>query len=336
MNNNRTIDFLQVFRGIAALMVVIHHIWLDLPFYFKKNYSHIQIITDLGKYGVDFFFVLSGFIISYSYLKKPFVLKEYLINRCIRIYLPYLPIALLYIIGYSLFPSLSNVETKYNEIASITLLPIGKPVLAVAWTLMHEIIFYIFFAIALLNVKYFNRFFFCWASIIIATMLLKIEYSDTYADYFIKTIFSPYNLEFILGYLCYIVINKIPKNNYSLIFAIILMLISFILKILMIELGSFGLNFIFAFSCFFFIVYAYSIKEKRINKSNIFMKLGFASYSIYLIHLPVQVVLCRVIPTYNVFFSFVSIFSVAILAGLVYSYFFEDRFLNYAKKIINR
>lgn len=62
MNSKKNLDVLQIFRGIAALMVVIHH---------TVGYNHIDslflnFISPLGKYGVDFFFVLSNRGFSYK------------------------------------------------------------------------------------------------------------------------------------------------------------------------------------------------------------------------------------------------------------------------------
>lgn len=61
---------LDTFRGIAALMVVQFHFSG-----FKGSYL-----------AVDFFFVLSGFVIAHAYLYKQRTLQEFIVNRIARLY----------------------------------------------------------------------------------------------------------------------------------------------------------------------------------------------------------------------------------------------------------
>lgn len=335
MKTNKTIDLLQVYRGIAAIMVVIYHIWIDLPVYFNKDYSNIRAFTNIGKNGVDFFFVLSGFIISYSYLQKTITLKDFFLNRVLRIYLPYLPISIFFILGYIFVPTLSNTHHEFNLLASLTLLPVGNPSLVVAWTLMHEMIFYFIFIIALYNIKKFDFFILVWSFCIIFFMTVKIKFENQPINYFLSTFFSPYNLEFVLGYFSFIIIDKYPKIKFSLFYAIFLLLLFVGLSAYNVKLKYFGLNYIFAFSCFWFIIYANNKKSRRIKKTNLFMRFGFASYSIYLIHIPIHVILIRIIPTMNVYFTFFIILSTALFGGIIYSYFFENKFLKTIKKSLN-
>jgi peptidoglycan/LPS O-acetylase OafA/YrhL len=82
------LDILQIFRGFAT-MVVVHHSIPASVHYFNLNIFCLNEIAFWGKYGVDFFFVLSGFIISYSTFKKKYHYKNYILNRILRIYIPY-------------------------------------------------------------------------------------------------------------------------------------------------------------------------------------------------------------------------------------------------------
>lgn len=54
-------DILDGLRGVAALMVVIFH--LSEAFSYDPVYKHLNH----GFLAVDFFFVLSGFVVSYAY-----------------------------------------------------------------------------------------------------------------------------------------------------------------------------------------------------------------------------------------------------------------------------
>ena len=62
-------EILDGLRGVAALLVVIYHIFEGLAFARATNGVGTGMITTLnhGHIAVDFFFILSGFVISYAY-----------------------------------------------------------------------------------------------------------------------------------------------------------------------------------------------------------------------------------------------------------------------------
>src|SRR5215203_3752953 len=85
-NAGRSIESLQVIRGFAALLVLLFHVTLNL----KANYSvnFLNGFFEFGNSGVEIFFVLSGFIISYtsSQLIGTGEPKKYVIKRLARVY----------------------------------------------------------------------------------------------------------------------------------------------------------------------------------------------------------------------------------------------------------
>ena len=62
-------ELLDGLRGMAALLVVIYHIFEGFAFAQSSNGEGSGLITTLnhGHIAVDFFFMLSGFVISYAY-----------------------------------------------------------------------------------------------------------------------------------------------------------------------------------------------------------------------------------------------------------------------------
>jgi peptidoglycan/LPS O-acetylase OafA/YrhL len=62
-------ELLDGLRGIAAILVLFYHIFEGLAFAEYKNEAGSGLITTLnhGHIAVDFFFILSGFVISYAY-----------------------------------------------------------------------------------------------------------------------------------------------------------------------------------------------------------------------------------------------------------------------------
>ena len=62
-------ELLDGLRGVAAILVLIYHIFEGFAFAESTNGEGSGLITTLnhGHIAVDFFFILSGFVISYAY-----------------------------------------------------------------------------------------------------------------------------------------------------------------------------------------------------------------------------------------------------------------------------
>lgn len=125
---DRKLEWLEVMRGGAALWVLLHHA--------KQSVDHF--VADMGAQpwfehgylGVDFFFVLSGFIIAFASHRLALRgggLRDYASARLIRIYVPYLPIGIAMYLLYLLLPGLSEGGRTPSLLTSLTLLPDNHP-----------------------------------------------------------------------------------------------------------------------------------------------------------------------------------------------------------------
>lgn len=148
----RTVDTLQVGRALAATAVVLHHADIASIAFVGAGVSGI---VSHGYLGVDFFFVISGFIIYYSATQRASTaasMIDFLKLRAIRIYIPYLPVGLALALLYTGIPQFSGANREWGWLTTLTLLPSEfPPALSVAWTLRHEVAFYLIFAIAYLS-----------------------------------------------------------------------------------------------------------------------------------------------------------------------------------------
>lgn len=132
---------IQASRALAALMVVLFHLGLVIEKYFGAS----PVSVPWGRAGLDFFFVLSGFIIATAHwedIAKPERLGGYIWKRLVRIYPIYWIIFLTTLAGaYRL------VELSFSDVIQALLLTSigGIPLLVVACTLQWEIVFYAIF-----------------------------------------------------------------------------------------------------------------------------------------------------------------------------------------------
>lgn len=334
--NTKTLYFdqLQVLRGIAAVMVIIHHSIGSLRYYHGLNYSYMNLIGSLGNFRVDFFFVLSGFIIAYTAknkYNKENALKNYFLNRIIRIYVPYLPIGITMLLLYSFLPHFSNGNRSISLLTSLTLIPDGRPALSVAWTLTFEVFFYVVFCISFISKKAWNYFLMFWFIFIFYFNYIQVLPSYL-QNAFSKIFLSTYNLEFILGYLlsCLVTSKFKIKSSYLWFGLVIFLSLFIILKLNKISCFYFDLNLIFGCASFI-IIYIAILNKKKLHKKALLMMIGNATYSIYLVHNPLQMIVIRFLPKINTqissVFALLFVITLSVAVGYLYSFIFEKKLI---------
>jgi peptidoglycan/LPS O-acetylase OafA/YrhL len=139
----------------------------------------------------------------------------------------------------------------------------------------------------------------------------------------------PYNLEFVFGYLiCKLSFDR--KYSFNLIFVVIMAIagaLFLFMRFYSIEIFYFSSNLVF--SIFASLLIYYSVHRlDHIRPVALFLMVGNISYSLYLVHNPLQGIMVRLLPfLYNELVSAVYlllvIFAVTILIGYVYSFLFE-------------
>jgi len=158
-------------RGIAATLVVLVHA-TSLRFGPFPGRLAFGGLFEFAHAGVDFFFVLSGFIIYHVHrddLDNPQRLGSYTWRRFARIF----PVYWIILFGFGLLllyspPRDPHVLSTGNIISSIFLLPWDqRPILPNAWTLRHELLFYTLFAVLILNRRIGRIILAAWAALII-------------------------------------------------------------------------------------------------------------------------------------------------------------------------
>ena len=174
--------------------------------------THGPRLFDIGNAGVEFFFVLSGFIIFIVHRNdfgRPERAWRFLRKRFMRIYPIYWLVMALVLAVHPLVHSVGgNLLNLGWVLKSLTLLPTnGFPLLAVAWTLEHEILFYAAFLLLVISPRIGRTLFAAWGLACLAGMLPFVHaYVHPFPWHFL---FSPFNLLFGLGMLSAIAAERI-------------------------------------------------------------------------------------------------------------------------------
>ena len=213
---NRKMLSIQAARGFAAVLVVSYHTVrsLSLPQYL--GYQPFGDILVFGHAGVDFFFVLSGFIITYAHssdIGRPERLHCYAWRRVTRIYPIYWFVSLIEIIHSVFSPDVAARLQPFHLATSLLLLPDDRwPLVSVAWTLRYEVLFYAMFAATIANRRL------CGPFVIIA--ILSVAASTLVAPDrpWINLALSPFYLEFLIGIAvaCFLANHRIARPGLAL------------------------------------------------------------------------------------------------------------------------
>lgn len=157
---------LQVCRALAALMVVCLHVGATLSRegYLGHAADFLWQLTSFGDAGVPFFFVLSGFIVTHVHLRdvdQPSRLPAYLLKRAARIYPMYWLVFAMTCLFVALLPAAHTTlpADTCTLVKALLLIPqdpavvggTGAPMVFVAWTLQYEMVFYLAMALALIR-----------------------------------------------------------------------------------------------------------------------------------------------------------------------------------------
>ncbi|WP_374547795.1 acyltransferase family protein, partial [Rhodoblastus sp.] len=144
-------------RGIAALAVAFYHTHVILSMKEYGGYEIFGSVANLGWIGVNFFFVLSGFIILFAHsgdIGNKASIGRYFWRRVARVYPIYWIFLTLFVVmamrgigshGVDLSPRALFSAYSLFQIMDAPPLP-----LKVAWTLLLEMKFYIVFAALIL------------------------------------------------------------------------------------------------------------------------------------------------------------------------------------------
>lgn len=295
----KKLQTLQAGRALAAISVAAFHLSIMMG---SDRYVGQEVFREYtlhGKLGVDFFFVLSGFIILLVHINdigKPNKWGVYLYRRFARLF----PIYWIYTCTFALLiltTGISNPETvaklpqSLSEwITSLSLIRFNDadPPLSMAWTLFHELAFYAAFSILILNYRI--------GIVLIGFLMLSsmILYSfpkiDERTPFNVYT--SAYNLHFLFGMGAMLLYRRGGRGIIELAIGICIVLLA---SITMPLPHGFSLT-TFAFGFALILAGATKLELSGQLYIPLFLRLiGDASYTIYLTHIALQGLLLKIL-----------------------------------------
>lgn len=339
-------------RGWAALFVFLSHIGIAglSDDFFDSISSSLQALKGLllsGQYGVEVFFMISGYLISASVLRHNSA-RSFLLDRMIRIYPAFLPVVILiFVLGpvanYHYFSGVDLFQWIGLLVANVLFFPGVVPMeaaLVVAWSLSYEAVFYLFSAFY----KAFNkRPRICWPVI----LLIAVPF----------LFFYPRALFFLAGMLIFFV-NR-GKTSYASKFAkhSIWSLPVFLVSLHIIQFGNqYGIDVsgfhkvllgsisLICGYLFFLEIVAQARGLDFLMVSKAVQFFGTISYSFYIWHTPVIFITKRVFSPIAedigswwafVTFSLVS-FGVSVFVSYLSYLLFEKLAVNFLKEMLSQ
>lgn len=309
------LNSIQSLRAVAALLVVyVHSIDLQMEFGVSKQQGFFYL-QNFGAIGVDLFFVISGFIITYVANKYEGIGQGFvfLAKRFRRINPAYYIASIIYLsielLKITIAGQSSAISTKelINSIIDTTLIVptvdafyLYSPIMNISWTLAFEWLFYmLFFTLIISKTK--NKPLFCGV-LIIALVITGYVFNPSNFRYIFLT--NPIMLEFILGIgICWLYLETKKTPTWLPIICVSVGVISYILLIIFgfggvsqtlnIYTAELSLQrFLLWGMPSAFIVFGCIFLEKKnqltiLWNNKLILLLGNASFSIYLIHLTV-------------------------------------------------
>lgn len=286
---------IDLFRFIAAITVVLHHYLFRGHAADNKSPLAFEEFAGIFKYGylgVNFFFIISGFVIVLSI--RDLSLKKFIVSRITRLYPAYWFCAVLTFLVISFFGA-PIFQTSFPQLlANLTMFHsyLGYDHIdGVYWSLVVELQFYLLIAIFLIFNQFiklkFDHLIWFWLGITVLHLFFKNVLLFRAAYYLLILEWSSY---FIAGIIFYQIFKEGIKVRH-----IILLLICFVLSLkgAMLQIDKVEQHYHTSFSpyiicsaitAFYILMFLVTTGRLQVINSPKMLQLGLLTYPLYLIH----------------------------------------------------
>ncbi len=293
---NRTFGSIEAGRGLAALLVVLFHADKVVT---NPAYWHARAFGGLfacGHAGVEFFFVLSGFIIAHVHTRdigRPAQLARYVTRRFDRIFPLYWLILTVLVAVALLGPDIASLRHVDTAAIVSSYLLVGRDshagVLTVSWTLFHELLFYLAFAALIVDRRAGIVVGAAWLTLIAVAAMGGVGGIPAYVT-------SPLNLLFAAGALAQVAVRdrRVRHPLWWTAAGIAAFAGLAAEEVFVPVLGETARNLLYGVASAVALAGIVSYeRDHRLRVPAILSTLGAASYSIYLVHYPALSVVAR-------------------------------------------
>ncbi|MCK6488893.1 MAG: acyltransferase [Planctomycetes bacterium] len=302
----RRLTSLQIMRGLAAWMVVFHHIAALCCDPATTNRFN-SFARAYGHFGVDVFFIISGFVMYDSVRNSPSAIA-FLGNRVARIVPNYWIFTLLTAGILAIIPdcfTLTRLEWPFL-LQSLTFIPASNPagsgyfpLLTVGWTINQEAFFYAVCAIACLARSPALRIHVVITIILVVNIVLNLwlQVNGSPLSFFARPTF----LIFVVGMLCAALHERQSLDDLAALPRLFILLLLGFASYSCFRLGiqDHGTLYIVMGSALA-VIGLLSLENTRLLSSWAaapLIRLGDCSYSTYLCHVPIIVVAVYAFPS---------------------------------------
>ena len=362
---------LDSLRGLASLTVLIGHFIGVYPWIEQNTYDQGLTALNLLKYtplhvfwagheAVILFFILSGFVLSLPFFHGKVKYIPFLVKRICRIFVPYFGALILSLLGLSMFNGIRNPQLSnwFNGLwqSSLTSGDIINHFLLIGffdatkldnpiWSLVHEMRISIILPLVVIIIVLGRN----WKVSLFVGGVLSIGASSVYRVFPVQYIQS---VMLTLQYILMFVIGAILANNYKGIVCKYNALGLFGKTSLgLVALMSYTYSWLFygqkllhrafindwviAFGASIFIIMALSNNKFLLLRPIKF--LGNISYSLYLLHIPILIVVMRTCPSwFPIWLSLLIAFVLSLIFANIFFLYLEKPSIVLGKRIVNR
>ena len=288
------LNSLQAGRAFAALAVAAFHLSIMMGAARYGGNAVFRTLTQFGDRGVDYFFVLSGFIILFVHhqdIGQPQQLSRYLRKRFVRLFPIYwlysIPMTLLLLMGLGTDATYPTDFAGWMTAITLIRFTPALPPLPTSWTLFHEVAFYAAFATLILN----KRLGLIMMAIAALGCILHYQLPTTYTRTPYNVYTATYNLYFLFGMAAHWLFRRGGRGHWELTLGVAVVVLALSETLPWAQLtplmSALGFALILTGAAKLEAAGAFRVPPQLVF-------IGDASYSIYLLHLPLEGLLLKI------------------------------------------
>jgi peptidoglycan/LPS O-acetylase OafA/YrhL len=346
-NINERLTRIDGLRGLAIIGVILVHVAIISS---EKASNFIM----LGQYGVQLFFLLSGFILTYVASKNNFDIKSFYIKRFFRI----APLYYLFLAGCFFLNFSEQMEPGALKVSSIDIKNLFMHVIflhginpvylrgtfSIMWSLTPEVIFYILFPF-IFNLSTFSLGFLFFGSVLIANLTNVFNNPNIYNHDFIMWITHGIQNNlflFVFGVMVYKYQEFFKRKIWTILGIISLILFimdgfsfnNFFIDIIIPKI-LYNKYFALIMLAFPFFIYSQNFIIKKLLNNKISTFLGRISYSAFLVHYAIiQFLRTQEYVHKYLFTALLVVFLTVLLSYITYK-FIEKPGIRFGNRLIN-